>query len=259
MITAAFKALMGRSLSDSQKRLLKRFLYGFLYRNDLRRLAIAFNTDKEGVHHYATHYQSHFKLMQNKKLNILEIGIGGYEDPKSGGASLRMWKAFFPNSRIFGIDISDKKFHDEYRIKTFRGSQVDEQFLKYLADEIGSVDIIIDDGSHFNDHVIATFKILFPLMSLNGIYVVEDLQTSYWDKLEGQSWGGSQDLSAPHTSMNYFKTLIDGLNHEEYTMDEYIPSYFDKHIISMHFYHNLLFVYKGRNNEGSNLLGKRFF
>jgi demethylmacrocin O-methyltransferase len=188
----------------------------------------------------------------------LEIGIGGYDNPKVGGNSLRMWKVYFPNSNIFGIDIYDKTYHEEHRIKSFRGSQIDEDFLRGVVQEIGKVDIIIDDGSHRSDHIITTFKILFPLMDLNGIYVVEDLQTSYWDTMAGESWGGSTDLTAPYTSMNHFKSLIDGLNYEEFALDEYTPSYFDKHIISMHFYHNLLFIYKGLNNEGSNLLGKRF-
>jgi len=58
--------------------------------------------------------------------------------------------------------------------------------------------------------------------------------------------------------MNYFKSLVDGLNYEEFTINDYIPTYFDKNIISMHFYHNLVFVYKGQNKEGSNVLGKRF-
>jgi len=50
--------------------------------------------------------------------------------------------------------------------------------------------------------------------------------------------------------------LIDGLNHEEFIDYKYKPSYFDKHIISMHFYHNLAFIYKGLNNEGSNIVKK---
>ncbi len=164
---------------------------------------------------------------------------------------------YFPNSRIFGIDIHDKTYHDEERIKTFQGSQTDANFLKRIVEEIGRVDIIIDDGSHYNDHIITSFKTLFPLLAHKGIYVVEDTQTSYWPSDADQQWGGSSDLTAPYTSMNFFKSLVDGLNYEEFTLDEYIPTYFDKHIIAMHFYHNLIFIYKGLNNEGSNMLGKR--
>jgi hypothetical protein len=261
-IAPALKARLKRMLSDPQRRVLKRLylsLYSSLYRNDLPKLAVAFDTDKWCAEHwYAEQYQRHFESRRRKKLNILEIGIGGYENPRRGGESMRMWKAYFPNSRIFGIDIYDKTCIDEDRIKTFRGSQVDEDFLRTVVREIGSIDIIFDDGSHYNEHVIVTFKMLFPLMASNGIYVVEDLQTSYWEKVKDQSWGGSKDLTAPHTSMNFFKRLIDGLNYEEFTIDRYAPSYFDRHIIAMCFYHNLAFIYKGLNNEGSAVLGKRF-
>jgi hypothetical protein len=224
---------------------------------DLSKLAIRFMTDKEGDHHYTKHYEHHFQSLRNKRLNILEIGIGGYDNPREGGASLRMWKEYFPNASIFGIDIYDKSPHNEPRIKTFKGSQTDEVFLRKVAEQIGRIDIVIDDGSHINNHVITAFNVLFPLMSPDGIYVVEDLQTSYWEHVVGQDWGGSKSLTASHTSMNFFKSLSDGLNYEEFTLDDYVPSYFDKHIISMHFYHNLVFVYKGLNNEGSNLHGKR--
>ena len=231
-----------------------RSVISFFLRKNLPRLALLHGTDKQGVHRYAQHYQHHFEPFRRKKLNILEIGIGGYNNPKNGGRSLRMWKSYFPNSRIFGIDIFDKTPHDEKRIKTFQGSQTDTSFLKRVVDEIGRVDIIIDDGSHHNDHVITSFKFLFPLLADNGIYVVEDTQTSYWSNVQDIDYGGSSDLTAPHTSMNYLKSLVDGLNHEEFTLADYVPTYFDKHITAMHFYHNLVFIYKGRNNEGSNII-----
>ena len=241
------KAIINSVLNAQQQRSLR----AFLYRRDLSRLATLFRTDKQGRHYYTQHYQRHFKTLRREKLNILEIGIGGFENPKAGGASLRMWKAYFPKSHIFGIDIYDKTSHDEKRLKTFCGSQTDESFLKRIVEKIGTVDIIIDDGSHYNDHVITTFKILFPLLSPKGIYVVEDLQTSYWAEFDGTNWGGSSDLTAPFTSMQFFKSLIDGLNHEEFILDKYTPTYFDQHIVAMHFYHNLIFIYKGLNNEGS--------
>jgi hypothetical protein len=230
----------------------------YRYNKDLSKLFMMFGSDKEGAHFYAQHYQRHFMDLRNKKLNILEIGIGGYENPKEGGESLRAWKAYFPKSRVFGIDIYDKRHLEERRIKTYKGSQIDERFLNDVAAEIGRIDIIIDDGSHYNEHVIKTFNILFPLLSSNGIYVIEDLQTSYWSNIFDQDWGGSSDLDAPYTSMNYLKSLIDGLNYEEFTLEQYRPSYYDRYIVSMHFYHNLAFIYKGINSEGSNMLGKRY-
>ncbi len=54
--------------------------------------------------------------------------------------------------------------------------------------------------------------------------------------------------------MNFFKGLADSLNYEEIIRPGYIPTYFDKNIVFMHFYHNLIFIYKGKNNEGSHYL-----
>ena len=257
-ISTVARVMLSRTLNDSQKRVMKHYLFKLLYGQDLSKLAVAFGTDKAGGHYYTQHYQRHFQALRRQQLNILEIGIGGYDNPKAGGGSLRLWKAFFPNSRIFGIDIFDKKYHEESRIKTFKGSQVDEAFMRQVAADIGPLDIVIDDGSHMNAHIITTFKILFPLMSAHGIYVAEDLQYSYREKIGDERWDGSMDRTAAHTCMNYFKSLTDGLNYEEFPLDKYEPSDFDKHIVAMHFYHNLVFIQRGLNNEGSNIFGKRF-
>jgi hypothetical protein len=93
----------------------------------LTQLATRFGTDKWGVHYYTPHYEQHFAPLRHLPINVLEIGIGGYEDPAKGGESLRMWEAFFPNARIYGIDLHDKQAHDGGRIRTFRGSQTDKR------------------------------------------------------------------------------------------------------------------------------------
>jgi len=216
----------------------------------LDNLAKIYKTDKWGDHYYTKHYETHFKKLRFKKIKLLEIGVGGFEDPFSGGNSLRMWKRYFPFGIIYSIDIYDKSSHEEDRIRIFKGSQTDEDFLMNVIKETSEIDLIIDDGSHINEHVIATFKILFPFLKKGGIYVIEDTQTSYWP----ESGGRSENLDTSHTTMNFFKRLADGLNYKELMIPDYIPTYFDKSITSIHFYHNLIFVYKGDNNEESNLL-----
>jgi cephalosporin hydroxylase len=218
---------------------------------NLPALAEYFGTDKWGSHWYARHYQRHFAALRRKPLRILEIGIGGDDDPRAGGKSLRMWKAYFPRARICGIDIVDKRVHEEGRIRTFVGSQDDEAFLLRLSREQGPFDIVIDDGSHMNAHVIRSFQILFPLLKEDGIYAVEDTQTAYWPEFGGAF---SRDAAAP-TSLNFLKRLTDGLNHREFRGPgaDLAPDYFDRHIVAMHFYHNLVFVQKGLNDEPSNM------
>jgi hypothetical protein len=60
---------------------------GWFYRNNF------FGTDKWGDHWYTQHYQRYFRPLRDKRLTLLEIGVGGYEDSGEGGACLRMWKA----------------------------------------------------------------------------------------------------------------------------------------------------------------------
>lgn len=218
----------------------------------LNSLALKYQTDKWNCHWYTPHYHHHFKDRRKRKLKVLEIGVGGYEDPLRGGNSLRMWREYFPASMIYGLDIHDKKAIEDEKIKIFQGSQTDKELLEQICKEHGPFDIVIDDGSHVNEHVITTFKILFPLLRDDGIYVVEDTQTSYWPYM---GFGGdSADLMNPKTMMNFFKSLTDCLNHSERILPGYEKNYFDSHITSIHFYHNLVFVDKGLNDEGSNIV-----
>lgn len=224
--------------------------------DELTQLAMRFRTDKWGTHRYTPHYQRHFARFRDQPINLLEIGIGGYSRQDEGGASLRMWKEFFPHGNIYGLDIEDKSFVTEPRIRAFQGDQSDPALLRAIADEIGRLDIVIDDGSHRSAHIIATFDILFPLLADGGLYVVEDTQTSYWPE-----WGGSADVNDPNTSMAMLKRLTDGLNYEEFVTEPYEPSYTDLHVTGVHFYHNLVVIEKGHNAEGTRktkILRKRY-
>ena len=214
---------------------------------NLMKLALIYGTDKWGVHWYARHYQQHLRSMKYRRIRLLEIGVGGYDKPCKGGHSLRMWKRYFPFGRIYSIDIYDKSILQERRIRIFQGSQADRGFLEKVTEETGTLDVIIDDGSHINEHVIETFRMLFPKLKDGGVYVIEDTQTSYWPDYGGDSG----DLKNAGTLMNYFKSLVDGLNHKEFLIPDYDPDDFDQKIISMHFYHNLIFIHKGNNDEPS--------
>jgi hypothetical protein len=242
-----------RSLLDYKYyKFIKRIYLFFLsipFGRNLNLLARIYTCDKGGKHFYTTHYQSHFKKIKFKRIKLLEIGVGGYHYPKMGGNSLRMWKRYFPFGKIFSLDIYDKSFVEEHRIKIFQGSQVDEFVLNKIIEEVGEPDIIIDDGSHINQHVITTFQLLFSSLKLGGVYVIEDTQTAYWPDYGGDS----QHLNNPSTLTNYFKSLTDCVNYQEFLNNDYTPTYFDKHITSIQFYHNLIFVFKGLNNECSGI------
>ena len=215
----------------------------------LRTLALKYGSDKWGPHSYCDHYETHFAKFRQKAINILEIGIGGYDDPKSGGASLRMWSEYFPQARIFGLDFFEKRLQLPDTVAVYRGSQADGDLLRRISDDAGGLDVVIDDGSHINEHVIASFQILFPLLNSGGIYVIEDTQTSYWPRLGGSS----QEPDSTQTMMGFFKNLVHGLNHAEIIGRLDQPNVFDRDIISIAFYHNMIFVEKGDNSELSNV------
>jgi hypothetical protein len=244
-----FKAKFTSPQKDRVKSIINNFSAYFVS-NNLTALAKIYGSDKWGKHFYTTHYQNHFRKYRFKSINLLEIGVGGEENPLAGGNSLRMWKKFFPFGKIYSIDIYDKSPQEESRIKIFKGSQVDEGVLTNICNQVGEFDLIIDDGSHVNEHVIKSFEFLFPKLKEGGIYVIEDTQTSYWNHYGGTS----KDFNFKGTMYHYFKSLIDALNHEEFMISDYVKSYYDKHIVSMHFYHNMIFIYKGDNNEPSNYL-----
>ncbi|SDF81140.1 hypothetical protein SAMN05216553_103396 [Lentzea fradiae] len=141
-------------------------------RRDLGELAVELGTDKWGdLHWYTQHYERHFARLRTEPVRLLEIGIGGYDDPDRGGGSLRMWERFFPRGLVVGLDIAHKNVRGP-RITTVRGDQSDAEFLDRLGRELGPFDIVIDDGSHLNDHVRTSFHALFPHVRSGGLYVV---------------------------------------------------------------------------------------
>ena len=214
---------------------------------DLPRIASFYQTDKWGDHWYAAHYQRHFAPMRLRPVTLLEIGVGGHTDVRSGGASLRMWKRYFQRGQIYGLDLYDKSAFEEHRIKIFRGDQTDGDLLHQIVERIGRIDIVIDDGSHVNEHVRASFDVLFPLLPDGAIYVIEDTQTSFWPE-----FGGSEELYAPGTSLALARELMTGLNHAEVLDESFKPSFTDLNVSAVHCYHNMIFIVKSRNDESSN-------
>lgn len=158
-------------------------------RESLDTLGIKFATDKASQfsrtyakpHDYLRHLEPFFEPLRDKPIKLAEIGIGG-------GESARTWLEYFPNAKIFGVDIVSNtnewntpgaKTHDRYTFAC--GDQSKPDFWsKFIEVYGGDWDVIIDDGSHISSDVIATFRCLWPHLKSRGIYEVEDLKTA-WD------------------------------------------------------------------------------
>jgi hypothetical protein len=194
-------------------------------RRSLTALAVVYWTDKAGAHRYTPHYERHLRHLRRRPIRLLEIGIGG-DSPTWGGASLRMWRDYFPRAEIHGIDIQEKRI-DEPRITIHRGDQSDDEFMRNLGLRHGPFDVIIDDGSHQNAHVRASFAALFDdHLRSGGIYVIEDMATAY----DPQYGGGA--IGHPGTSVELVKGLIDGVHLEP------------RPINAVHVYEQIAFVEK---------------
>ena len=209
----SIKTILRKRLRPQTRQRIRSLFVTFLnlfFQVKLDDLANLYGTDKNYKHDYTKYYDMLFSKIRHKKIILLEIGIGGYEQSNLGGASLRMWKKYFKRGLINGIDIYDKKKIEEKRIRTFKVNQTDQANLERVITKIGSPDIIIDDGSHHNGDVIKTFMILFPHLNSNGFYIIEDVHTSYRD-----SYGGdSKTLENKQTTMNFFKKITDNSNLE---------------------------------------------
>lgn len=151
-------------------------------------------------HNYFDIYHNHFSRFRDQPVTIVEIGV--YH-----GGSLQMWKSYFgPRARIFGVDISPRcKELEEDQIRILIGDQTDRGFLRALGKEIGHIDIVIDDGGHKMNQQIITFEELFPLVSETGIYLVEDLCTSYWDTYGG---GYKRDGSLRNFGRRFVDSMV---------------------------------------------------
>lgn len=134
-------------------------------------LAYKYGTDKcpQIRHSYTKFY---YKLFNNSKESfkkVLEIGI-------DKGASLRMWRDFFPNAQIYGADIEQNTLFHEDRIQTFLCDSVSASDTKQLINQTGSdIDLCVDDGCHGKEAQIATCLNILPLLDKNIVYIIEDI------------------------------------------------------------------------------------
>lgn len=213
-------------------------------------LAIKYKTDKHGIHFYTKIYEKYMLPKIDQEIGLLEIGVGGYDEPQKGGESLKMWADFFSKGKIFSLDYFEKKLNLGSRIKIFKGSQSNREDLMRIVNETGELDFIIDDGSHINRDVIYTFKTLFKFLKHGGYYFIEDTQTSYMPEFGGDAFY----LKNKKTLINFFKEIVDKINYMEIKNPFYQIDYFAKNITEIHFYHNLIVIKKNKNDEVSNVL-----
>lgn len=193
------------------------------------------NNDKRLIQkwsHYFEIYDRYFSKYRNTDLVILEIGV-------SHGGSLQMWGDYFgPKCQIYGIDSNPKcKELEEDNIKIFIGSQSDPIFLDHVKTQIPPIDILIDDGGHSMNQQIISFEKLFDHIKSDGIYLCEDLHTSYW-----LYFGGGHKRRG--TFIEYSKNLVDNINAFHSNQRSLKANNLTKSMYGLHYYDSLIIIEK---------------
>jgi hypothetical protein len=183
--------------------------------------------------HYFEIYDRHFSRYRGTEVHLIEVGV-------NHGGSLQMWADYFgPRARIYGIDINPacRKLAGG-QIEILIGDQEDRAFLRSVVKKVPRIDILIDDGGHMMRQQVTTFEELFAHVDSNGVYLCEDLHTSYWPQ-----FGGGYRKSA--SFIEYSKNFIDYLNAwhspEKKRLD---VSDFTRSAHSLHYYDSVLVIEK---------------
>jgi hypothetical protein len=192
--------------------------------------------DKTGakVHkwgHYLPIYDRHFGPFRGRPIRMLEIGV-------SKGGSLDLWRQYFgPDLVLFGIDIDQDSAAYNGRSGQVRiGSQADPAFLTDVVEEMGGIDLVLDDGSHASPHIRASFEVLFPRLGDGGVYLIEDLHATY----KGNKFGGYQSSRSYMTDV---KQMIDDMHHWYHDEGQKIDAAAG-HLAALHIYDSIVVLEK---------------
>lgn len=183
--------------------------------------------------HYFEIYEKHFLRFKGKDIVLLEFGV-------AQGGSLNLWKHYFgKQARIIGVDINPEcKTFEDAQTQVFIGDQGDRKFLSQLKQSIPRVDILIDDGGHTMTQQIATFEELFEHVNEAGVYLCEDLHTSYWPEYGG---GHMRD----GTFIEYSKDFIDYINSWHFDIGHTKGEAIKSNTKSLTYYDSILVIEKG--------------
>ena len=175
--------------------------------NKMEEIGRKYGTDKIIHHKYHEIYDFFLKSYYEKQGSILEIGIAAEN-------SLKMWLELFPNAFIYGIDIGKQLNGSRHDVFKCDQSNINDLFNVQKKLISKNIFFINDDGSHIPEHQLLTFNILFPILCEGGIYIIEDIETSYWTKNGLYGYKTRYGYKHPDSIIEIFKDVIDSINSE---------------------------------------------
>eukprot|EP00760_Papus_ankaliazontas_P027053 PhM_4_TR3124/c0_g1_i1/m.69640 len=190
--------------------------------NSFKRIATKLKDDKAWRHKYDVGYSNYLEQIRHRPLRVLEIGLGC--DQPAIGLSVLLWEEYLPNAELVMIEYDRAcavKWFEEHKgrgpkggVTFYTGDQADRAFLRDVLTKTEALsrrpfDVIIDDGGHFMNQQIVSFTELWSALADGGIYIVEDLNTSY-----KTHYGGSRrphDTKDP-TMVKFLQEKMDQLH-----------------------------------------------
>jgi SAM-dependent methyltransferase len=204
-----------------------------------------YRTDK-GPSYYRV-YERKFASLREKPIALLELGV-------AHGGSLQVWRDYFPQGMLAGLDLSTPALEDPSgRIRLYQGAQDDIALLDRIREECApeGFDIIIDDASHVAEHARKSFWHLFVHhLKPGGVYVIEDWGTGYWDYWpDGEAYTGKN-----HTAgmVGFMKELVDEVASADH-ISQNDPSHMSKpsRIAALEMRHGMVFVRKAELSDAT--------
>lgn len=185
--------------------------------------------------HYFEIYETFLQKYAGREIKFLEIGV--YR-----GGSMQMWSDYFgEKATIVGIDIDEScKQYEGGNVHICIGSQADRAFLEEVSKKWGPFDAILDDGSHFMEHMVISFETLFPLLKEGGVYLCEDCQCCYSPR-----YGGG--YLKEDSFIEYSKNFADCVNSQFVSSEkaDMLPPYAE-YVKACHYYDSMVVVEKKR-------------
>jgi hypothetical protein len=142
-------------------------------------------TDKNTTHSYLDLYSTLLSKRKESAKNILEIGIGDFTE-KNGG-SIKLWRDYFTNATIYGLDILPiERVIDELRndsrvvLYTSTDAYNEEFFISTFLNKNIKFDFMLDDGPHTLESMLQFIKLYSQVMADGGILIIEDVKSLEW-------------------------------------------------------------------------------
>ena len=175
-------------------------------REQIRMAGIAAGTDKVSHHAYERFYAD-FLCDFDGSGSIVEVGYGN-------GESIAFWKALYPSAFLYVIDRDIELEGDGFSVLKCDQSSARQlaQLRNFLADK--DIAVILDDGSHIPEHQLMTFNSLFEILRQGGVYIIEDIECSYWRYGDCYSYATRYGLSSRRSLMNKLALLSHWVNRE---------------------------------------------